>query len=80
VLLNQLNIFIHHLHIQPITFQPPHEALQGSLKMNPVISYHSTDNDRFLPHILQIHLGSGDIELFVKAGQERLEPPALLLQ
>ena len=79
MLSNQLDMFIHHLHIRPILIQPSCDGLQGPLKMNPVISNHSTSNDRILPGILQFHLCRGDIKLFMQADQEGFEPPALLL-
>ena len=77
---DQFEILIHHLHIRPIALHPVCNGLQGLFEMDPVIAHHPTGDDRFLPLVLKFHLGCGNIELFMKAGQQGLEASALLFQ
>lgn len=45
-----------------------------------VVSHHCTDDDGFVPLIVQVHFSNGDIEFPMQPGDERLDPPAFVFE
>jgi hypothetical protein len=67
-------------HIRKTLLNPAWHLRQNAIDLSAVIADHHTRHDAFGMAVLPVNLGRRHIELSVKAGQERLDPPTLFLQ
>jgi hypothetical protein len=73
-------LLVNDLEVRPARLNPGRDTIEDLLRVPPVTAHDGAGDDCRRVAILALDLGRGHVELLVKAGQERLEAAALLLQ
>jgi hypothetical protein len=77
---DQLDFLLDHIPIRPVGLDPARNRVQGAFEVGGVIANLGTANHGLLVGILQIHFGDREIEFFMQARYERLDPSAFFFE